>query len=93
MFTLFFFQNLALFDLFAFFVVDDPLDAVAVHLGGGLWGIISMPLFAQGGIIYGINSESTLVSSTKVPVIIYHLETKWYLDILLDNYIHNNHIN
>lgn len=27
--------------------IDDPLDAVAVHLGGGLWGIIAAPLFAK----------------------------------------------
>lgn len=31
---------------FLFFLkVDDPLDAVAVHLGGGLWGVIAAPLF------------------------------------------------
>ncbi|KAJ8023497.1 Ammonium transporter 1 member 2 [Holothuria leucospilota] len=24
--------------------IDDPLDAVAVHLGGGLWGILTVPL-------------------------------------------------
>ena len=27
--------------------IDDPLDAVAVHLGGGLWGIIAAPLFLK----------------------------------------------
>ena len=25
--------------------VDDPLDAVAVHLGSGFWGLIAGPLF------------------------------------------------
>lgn len=30
--------------------VDDPLDAVAVHLGGGLWGVLATPLFAQDGV-------------------------------------------
>ena len=25
--------------------VDDPLDAVAVHMGSGLWGLIAAPLF------------------------------------------------
>ncbi|KAG8309933.1 ammonium transmembrane transporter activity protein [Homalodisca vitripennis] len=48
--------------LFRFLVlyvkVDDPLDAVAVHLGGGLWGLISFPLFARGGIVYGVNGQS-----------------------------------
>jgi len=39
--------------------IDDPLDAVAVHLGGGLTGILLTPIFATngklgvGGIIYG----------------------------------------
>jgi len=39
--------------------IDDPLDAVAVHLGGGLTGILLTPIFAingklgVGGIIYG----------------------------------------
>ena len=33
--------------------VDDPLDAVAVHMGGGMWGLIATPLFMQGGIVSG----------------------------------------
>uniref|UniRef100_A0A8D8U2C7 Ammonium transporter 1 n=1 Tax=Cacopsylla melanoneura TaxID=428564 RepID=A0A8D8U2C7_9HEMI len=40
--------------------VDDPLDASAVHFGGGLWGVISAPLFRRGGIVYGINDQSIL---------------------------------
>jgi Amt family ammonium transporter len=38
--------------------IDDPLDAVAVHLGGGLTGILLTPIFAingklgVGGIIF-----------------------------------------
>ncbi|XP_062517513.1 putative ammonium transporter 1 [Corticium candelabrum] len=38
--------------------VDDPLDAIAVHLGGGTWGIVSVPfldsdygLFYKGNIL------------------------------------------
>lgn len=42
--------------------VDDPLDAVAVHFGGGVWGVISFTLFGQGGLVYGINGESVAVS-------------------------------
>ncbi|KAL1140455.1 hypothetical protein AAG570_000387 [Ranatra chinensis] len=34
------------------FQVDDPLDAVAVHFGGGMWGVISMPLLTKKGILY-----------------------------------------
>ncbi|KAJ7373670.1 ammonium transmembrane transporter [Desmophyllum pertusum] len=28
--------------------IDDPLDAVAVHLGGGIWGVLSVPHLQQG---------------------------------------------
>lgn len=41
--------------------VDDPLDAVAVHFGGGFWGTLSGPLFARDGIIYSITETSTMV--------------------------------
>jgi Amt family ammonium transporter len=29
--------------------VDDPLDAVAVHAGSGLWGILAAPIFMDTG--------------------------------------------
>lgn len=33
--------------------IDDPLDAVAVHLGGGIWGVLSVPIFnKESGILY-----------------------------------------
>ncbi|KAJ9592290.1 hypothetical protein L9F63_001186, partial [Diploptera punctata] len=38
--------------------IDDPLDAVAVHLGGGFWGLISASLFGYEGIVYGASYES-----------------------------------
>ncbi|XP_042235441.1 putative ammonium transporter 1 isoform X2 [Homarus americanus] len=37
--------------------VDDPLDAVAVHMGGGFWGLIAVSLFKDGGIVYGGSTE------------------------------------
>ncbi|XP_060063855.1 putative ammonium transporter 1 [Ylistrum balloti] len=41
--------------------VDDPLDAVAVHLGGGLVGVISVAIFHEKvGIIHHWNMESVL---------------------------------
>ena len=33
--------------------VDDPLDAAAVHMGGGLWGLLSAPLLMRTGVVYG----------------------------------------
>lgn len=32
--------------------IDDPLDAFAVHAGGGLWGLIGACLFARNGLLY-----------------------------------------
>jgi ammonium transporter, Amt family len=34
--------------------IDDPLDAFAVHFGGGLWGLISVCLIGENGIFYAI---------------------------------------
>lgn len=39
------------------FPVDDPLDAVAVHMGGGLWGLVAVALFQDEGIVYGGSAE------------------------------------
>ena len=33
--------------------IDDPLDAVAVHLVSGLWGILAAPIFMDTGILFG----------------------------------------
>lgn len=37
--------------------VDDPLDAVAVHMGGGLWGLVAVALFQEDGIVFGGTPE------------------------------------
>ena len=34
------------------FGVDDPLDAFAVHYGGGIVGVLATPVFMRGGIVY-----------------------------------------
>ena len=42
--------------------VDDPLDAVAVHMCGGLWGVIATPIFArENGIIYDTDKPAFAV--------------------------------
>lgn len=32
--------------------IDDPLDAFAVHYGGGIVGVLATPVFMRGGIAY-----------------------------------------
>jgi Amt family ammonium transporter len=34
--------------------VDDPLDAFAVHFGGGLWGLVSACLVTEKGILFAL---------------------------------------
>ncbi|XP_069694958.1 putative ammonium transporter 1 isoform X3 [Periplaneta americana] len=41
--------------------VDDPLDAVAVHFGGGFWGLITGSFLAEDGIFYGATYDSAMV--------------------------------
>jgi Amt family ammonium transporter len=43
------------------FAVDDPLDTVAIHLGGGFWGLISASIFSNTGLVFGITTESLMV--------------------------------
>ena len=42
--------------------IDDPLDVVSVHAGGGLWGVISVAFFAKtDGIFIHCNMRSLMV--------------------------------
>ncbi|VDK49944.1 unnamed protein product [Cylicostephanus goldi] len=36
--------------------VDDPLDAFAVHAGGGFWGLLSTCIISHDGIVYAISN-------------------------------------
>ena len=39
--------------------IDDPLDAFAVHYGGGLWGVVAVCFFAKDtGVFYAWDSDS-----------------------------------
>lgn len=38
--------------------IDDPLDAFAVHFGGGLWGLISACLVTEKGILFALISNA-----------------------------------
>ncbi|CAG0917026.1 unnamed protein product [Notodromas monacha] len=39
-----------------FDLLDDPLDCVAVHFGGGWWGLISAGLLSERGLVSGDSS-------------------------------------
>ncbi|PNF26224.1 hypothetical protein B7P43_G03715, partial [Cryptotermes secundus] len=41
--------------------IDDPLDTVAIHLGGGVWGLISASIFSNSGLVFGITRKSLMV--------------------------------
>jgi Amt family ammonium transporter len=38
--------------------IDDAIDAVPVHLGAGIWGVIAVPLFNKSDSIFYHNSKS-----------------------------------
>ncbi|HVU12904.1 MAG TPA: ammonium transporter [Phototrophicaceae bacterium] len=46
-------------DLLEYFRVDDPIGAVPVHMAAGIWGTISLGLFAAGHGFTGPTGEST----------------------------------
>ena len=43
------FLYLLLSRLILYMGVDDPVDAVAIHAGGGIWGVLAAPIFMDGG--------------------------------------------
>lgn len=42
--------------------VDDPLDAFAVHFGGGFFGTISAPILVKTGVILVGDTDSAEVT-------------------------------
>ncbi|XP_055343983.1 putative ammonium transporter 1 isoform X2 [Paramacrobiotus metropolitanus] len=45
--------------------IDDPVDAIALHLGGGSWGVMAYAIFADDGILLNWSKESFLVRLSK----------------------------
>ena len=42
------------------FQIDDPLDAIPVHGGGGIWGTLAVYLFKWDGILMSWTSEAAI---------------------------------
>ncbi|KAH7699638.1 AMT-4.1 protein, partial [Aphelenchoides avenae] len=41
------------------FKVDDPLDAFAVHAGGGIWGLFSVCFVGSDGLVFAVFGDET----------------------------------
>nr|CAD7262581.1 unnamed protein product [Timema shepardi] len=46
--------------------VDDPLDAVAVHLGGGIWGLLAASIFSNNGLIFGDIYQASMLLANRL---------------------------
>jgi Amt family ammonium transporter len=60
---------IAVTDLLEFVRIDDPIGAVPVHLGCGIWGTLSLGLFATGQ--YGLPAPTGMDASTIVKGLFY----------------------
>src|SRR5206468_2054539 len=56
-------------DALEYLRIDDPIGAVPVHLIGGIWGTLSLGLFATGA--YGLPTPTGMDSSTVVKGLLY----------------------
>jgi ammonia channel protein AmtB len=45
-------------------LVDDPIDAFAIHGGGGLVGLLTAPFLIGDGILYSWDQKSAEVNSS-----------------------------
>ena len=48
-----------LYQMMIWLRVDDPLDAVAVHAGGGLLGVLLAPFVTRDGVFYQTSDSDT----------------------------------
>jgi len=56
-------------DLLEYLRIDDPIGAVPVHMMAGIWGTLSLGLFAAG--VYGVPTASGADTSTVVTGLFY----------------------
>ena len=60
-------------------IVDDPLDATAVHFGGGVWGVVAGPIFKSNGLLYIANKKNLMVNELKKRIS--YDEDKYFISI------------
>jgi Amt family ammonium transporter len=60
---------IAVTELLEYLRIDDPIGAVPVHLGAGVWGTISLGLFASGA--YGFASPTGALNDTVITGLFY----------------------
>jgi len=63
------FVVIAVIDLLEYVRIDDPIGAVPVHLGCGIWGTLSLGLFATGQ--YGLPTPTGMDASVVVNGLFY----------------------
>lgn len=57
-------------DVLEYFRIDDPIGAVPVHMLAGIWGTLSLGLFATGA--YGVPTSTGVDTSSVVTGLFYH---------------------
>jgi len=60
---------IAALEALEYFRIDDPIGAVPVHLGAGIWGTLSIGLFAAGK--YGFASAMGATTDTVITGLFY----------------------
>jgi hypothetical protein len=73
--------------------LDDPLDAVAVHCGGGTVGVLLVHFFAYGkGIFWMVNNRSDMAklrSAVFLPPL--HQTVRKFLSLVGDNFVRKHY--
>lgn len=67
--------------------MDDPVEATAIHFGGGLWSLWAVPIFAHGGFWNDIINRDKL---TKLIHVIYQ-NRRNQLELCAYNYFNEFH--
>ena len=67
--------------------IDDPLDAFAVHYGGGVVGVLTTPFFMKGGIIYWTPCADQVLEITEQNTADLGLQLPEYIKKVMNIYV------